>query len=50
MIDLARSPERWGPMGSAGSRWVRRHFDQAYLTEQLLLLLGEVPHAAVKRA
>jgi len=50
MIDLARSPERWGPMGSAGSRWVRRHFDQAYLTEQLLLLLGEVAHAAVKRA
>jgi len=50
MIDLARSPERWGPMGSAGSRWVRRHFGQAYLTEQLLLLLGEVPHAAVKRA
>ena len=50
MIDLARSPERWGPMGSAGSRWVRRHFGQAYLTEQLLLLLGEVAHAAVKRA
>ena len=50
MIDLARAPERWGPMGSAGSRWVRRNFDQTYLTEQLLNLLGEIPHAAVNCA
>jgi len=50
MIDLATHPERWAPMGSAGSRWVRRHFDQTYLTEQLMILLGEVPHAAIKRA
>lgn len=50
MTELARTPTRWVPMGTAGSRWVRRHFEQAYLTEQLLVLLGEVPHAAVKRA
>ena len=50
MIELARRPERWALMGSAGSRWVRRHFDQTYLTEQLLILLGELPHAAVERA
>jgi len=50
MIDLAQRPDRWAAMGAAGSRWVRQHFDQAYLTEQLLVLLGELPHAAVKRA
>jgi colanic acid/amylovoran biosynthesis glycosyltransferase len=50
MIELACRPERWTPMGTAGSRWVRRHFDQTYLTEQLLIMLGEVPHAAAKRA
>ncbi|GGE99176.1 colanic acid biosynthesis glycosyltransferase WcaL [Aliidongia dinghuensis] len=50
MIELARRPERWTPMGSAGSAWVRRHFDQAYLTEQLLILLGEVPHATAEHA
>jgi colanic acid/amylovoran biosynthesis glycosyltransferase len=51
MVDLARHPERWAPMGTAGSQWVRRTFDQAYLTQQLLILLGEVPHAAaVKHA
>ena len=50
MIDLATHAERWAPMGSAGSRWVRQNFDQGTLTEQLMLLLGEVPHAAVKRA
>ena len=49
MIELARRPERWAPMGTAGSRWVRQHFDQAYLTEQLLILLGEVPHAAASK-
>ncbi|HLZ66875.1 MAG TPA: glycosyltransferase [Aliidongia sp.] len=47
MMELARRPDRWGPMGMAGSRWVRRNFDQTYLTEQLLILLGEVPHATV---
>ena len=51
MIELSYRPERWAPMGTAGSRWVRQHFDQAHLTDQLLVLLGEVPHAAtVKRA
>ena len=49
MIELARNPDRWGPMGTAGSRWVGRNFDQTYLTEQLLILLGEVPHAAAVR-
>ena len=50
MIELATHPERWVPMGSAGSRWVRQNFDQHVLTEQLMILLGEVPHAAIKSA
>ncbi|HEV2673899.1 MAG TPA: glycosyltransferase [Aliidongia sp.] len=49
MVELARSPERWAPMGTAGSQWVRQHFDQAHLTGQLLTLLGEVPHAAATK-
>jgi colanic acid/amylovoran biosynthesis glycosyltransferase len=50
MIGLAYRPDRWTPMGTAGNDWVRRHFDQAYLTGQLLALLGEMPHATAKHA
>lgn len=39
MIDLARTPERWGQMGRAGAAFVRDRFDQPRLTENLLTLL-----------
>jgi colanic acid/amylovoran biosynthesis glycosyltransferase len=39
MIELARSPDRWAPMGRAGAAFVRDRFDQSRLTENLLTLL-----------
>jgi colanic acid/amylovoran biosynthesis glycosyltransferase len=40
MIELARHPERWAPMGRAGRSFVREHFDQSRLTVELLGILG----------
>jgi colanic acid/amylovoran biosynthesis glycosyltransferase len=41
MIELARHPERWAPMGRAGRSFVRERFDQARLTSELLGILGK---------
>jgi colanic acid/amylovoran biosynthesis glycosyltransferase len=43
MIELARHPERWAPMGRAGHGFVRERFDQNRLTADLLDILGARP-------
>ena len=40
MIELARRPEQWAPMGRAGLAFVHERFDQARLTAELLGVLG----------
>lgn len=46
MIELARHPELWAPMGRAGRSFVRERFDQGRLTAELLGVLGARPPAA----
>jgi colanic acid/amylovoran biosynthesis glycosyltransferase len=46
MIELARHPELWAPMGRAGRAFVRERFDQGRLTAELLGVLGARPPAA----
>jgi colanic acid/amylovoran biosynthesis glycosyltransferase len=50
MIQLARHPGRWAPMGRAGHGFVRERFDQTKLTADLLETLGVRPPAAARVA
>ena len=50
MMELARHPEQWAPMGRAGRAFVRERFDQARLTPALLSVLGVRPNVATRPA
>jgi colanic acid/amylovoran biosynthesis glycosyltransferase len=50
MIELARHPECWAPMGRAGHAFVQERFDQPRLTAELLGALGVRPPAEPRRA